>query len=93
MSSNVDFKPCFSSGLAGPLETQGSARDSSRNSNLEQTASLKAIIADEGGQAMVEWVIISGLMVAVLAATFAVFPTIISGFYTQGAVLLCLPIF
>ena len=49
-------------------------------------------IDDEGGQAMVEYVIIIVFMILALGAVFGVFPRVMSNYYADIARILALPI-
>jgi Flp pilus assembly pilin Flp len=54
---------------------------------------LKAVyIDDEGGQAMVEYMIIISFMIIALAGVFGVFPRVMSTYYTGIARILSFPI-
>ncbi|MDF1660754.1 MAG: hypothetical protein P1V97_03225 [Planctomycetota bacterium] len=49
-------------------------------------------IDDEGGQAMVEYVIVITFMIFALAGVFGVFPKVMSNYYTDLARILAFPI-
>ena len=64
-----------------------------KNSDKSLLTILKEVyIDDEGGQAMVEYVIVIAFMIIALAGVFGVFPQVMSDYYTDLARIIAFPI-
>ena len=53
---------------------------------------VSAVVADESGQSMAEWAIVSAFLVIALAALFGQFPQVVSDHYGQIVQVICLPL-